>query len=276
MSDLDEDLKRQMAAFEAARTGAPLALVPAPLRTVLCVHDGSDQDATADQLAAALAARTAAAVQPFAASAQDPLPEILAAAAGCELVVLPCPFRRDYTTERAESLSTTVDLLLARCKAALLLVRAPLDDADACLRRPLVALGIDRHRKVEATALALSLARGGGEICLQSVVDPHQPLRDEELLGRFLHPQDLSPAVLAGLASARAAALTAALQKHAGEWDLQPCVQFAVGDPVQLALDTAEQRHGVLVAGLDRDARSTAAQDARRLVLGSRWPVLLV
>lgn len=46
--------------------------------------------------------------------------------------------------------------------------------------------------------------------------------------------------------------------------------------PVVLALEANAARGGLLVAGLDRCARSEAAQQARRLVLGSRAPVLLV
>jgi hypothetical protein len=98
----------------------------------------------------------------------------------------------------------------------------------------------------------------------------------EELLGRNLDPENLSPDVLQALATARAGALTAALQKHAREWQTTVRVHFGIGDAVLLALTENERRGGLLVAGRNRDSTTIAAQDARRLVLASRWPVLLV
>jgi hypothetical protein len=122
----------------------------------------------------------------------------------------------------------------------------------------------------------LTFAQNGGEILLLSTVDPHSRLRDEELLARNLDPRDLSPEVLSGLATARAAALTAELQRHAGDWDITPMVRFALGDTVELSLEENENRLGLLVVGRDPDARSEEAHRARRLVLASSHPVLLV
>ena len=174
------------------------------------------------------------------------------------------------------SLSTVVDVLLAKSEASICVARAPVEDPAHCVTHPIVGLQIDRHRKVNATALALALAKGGGEILLLSTVDPHVRVRDEELLARNLNPRDLSPEVLSGLASARAAALTAELQRHAGDWDVDPLVHFVIGDTVELLLEENEQRSGLIVVGRDRDARREEAQRARRLVLASRHPVLLV
>ncbi|MGE3175341.1 MAG: hypothetical protein AB7O97_22140 [Planctomycetota bacterium] len=276
MSEMDERLKEQMARFEAARIGDGVALAPAAITAVLAVFDGTDQDATVRALAQAMAARTGAELRDVRPAAADALPEILAAAAGCQVVVAPSPFRRDYATEGQHSLSTTIDLLLAQSDAAVCLARAPVADADHAVSHPLVALQIDRHRKAAATAMALAFAQNGGELALLSVVDPQQGVHGEELLGRYLDPHDLSPEVLEGLASARAAALTAALQRNAEQWKVRPLVKFAIGDAVTTALELDRERQGLLVAGRERDARRDEAQQARRLVLGSRWPVLLV
>ncbi len=273
---MDEQILRQMAQFEAARLSAPVALEPAPVQAILAVLDGSDQDQTVRALAQAMAARAKATVEELKASEREPLDAILSAQRGKQIVVAPCPFGRDYEADGTQSLSTTIDLLLCRSDAAVCLARAPVADPDRCVSHPLVALHVDRHRKVEATAMALTLAKGGGELALLSVVDPQQPVQSQELLGRFLDPHDLSPEVLTGLASARAAALTAALQRRSREWDVRPRVKFALGDEVAIALQLDESRHGLLVAGRDRDARSEAAQRAHRLALASRWPVLLV
>ncbi|MEZ6016357.1 MAG: hypothetical protein R3F49_14665 [Planctomycetota bacterium] len=272
----NDDLKREMARFEAARVTAPIDLQPAELRVLLAVFDGTDQDATVAALARAISARTGATVREHHATGAEPLMGILAAAEGADLVIAPSPFGRDYLTEGHESLSTTIDLLLTRCEAPVCLARAPVDDAERCVSHPLVALQVDRHRKVDATAVGLALARGGGGLALLSVVDPSERTKREELIGRYIDPRDLSPEVLATLASARAAALTAALQRHAREWNVDARVKFGLGEVVERTLDVAARRRGLIVAGRDRDATSEGAQRARRLVLASALPVLLV
>lgn len=272
----DKDLQEQMAQFEAARITSPVELQPQPVGKVVAAHDGSDQDATVDALAKAMAARAGCEVEMHPATGDDPLPALLAAAGKGDVLVLPAPLGRDYQTAGQISLSTTVDVLLAKSEAAICIARAPMEDAEHSVTHPLVALQIDRHRKVQAAALALTFAKGGGEIVLLSTVDPHNALRDEELLARNLDPGDLSPEVLEGLATARAAALTAELQRHAGDWDVTPMVHFALGDTVELTLEENEERNGMLVVGRDPDARSEEAQRARRLVLASAAPVLLV
>lgn len=277
MSDHD-DLKEQMAKFAAARIDDPVALQPARVGKVVAVHDGTDQDAVVDALAAAIAGRCAAQHERLDVDARGDgaLDAMLAIGTAGDMLVVPSPFGRDYQAIGQQTLSTVVDLLLARSDASICVARAPLDDAAHAVAHPIVGMQIDRHRKVPATALALALAQGGGELLLLSTVDPHAGVRDEELIGRHLDPADLSPEVLAGLASARAGALTAALQRHAHEWRVDPRVLFAVGDTVDLLVEHNESRRGLVVAGRERDPRRPEAHDARRLVLASRLPVLLV
>jgi hypothetical protein len=104
----DRDLKEQMARFEAARIGAPVELSPAKVARVVAVHDGTDQDATVDALAAAIAGRTGAGVETLTPRSEDgdPLPALLAAAGTGDVVVVPSPFGRDYQSEGRLSLST--------------------------------------------------------------------------------------------------------------------------------------------------------------------------
>jgi hypothetical protein len=275
----DKNLQEQMAQFEAARITAPVSLQPQAIGKIVAVHDGTDQNATVTALAKAMAERVAVelvTLAPQLTDGHDVLPELLAAAGSGDVLVLPSPFGRDYQAEGQISLSTVVDVLLAKSEASICIARAPLSDAMHAVCNPLVVLQVNRHRKVQATALALAFAKDGGELLLLSTVDPHVAIRDEELLARNLDPRDLTPEILAGLATARAAALTAELQRHAGEWDVDPKVHFALGDTIALTLEANENRLGLLVVGRDRDARSEAAQRARRLLLASPYPVLLV
>lgn len=270
----DSDLKAQMAQFEAARTGEPLQLEPAELRQVLAVRDGSTEDPAVLALARAIGTRTGAQVRELAVAAGDPVPAVLAAAQGCQLVVVQHRLGETSGSGHDGPLPAAIESLLARCPAALCLARAPFD--EHFVSHPLVALQIERQRKVEATAMALALARNGGELALLSVVDPSQPVRNEELLRRYIDPQDLSPEVLQGLATARAAILTAALQRRSREWKVRVLVKFAVGDAIATALEAATRRRSLLVAGRAADQDNAGAQRARQLVQRCTVPLLLV
>lgn len=272
---MDPDLRRQMAAFEAARVEEAVELAPPKIERILAVLDGSDQQPLVTALAGAMAARTGATVSQWSGSGPDVHAEILATASECQLMVVPSPFGRNYA-EMHDTLSTAMDLVLTRGSIPVCIARGPIENPDACVQHPIVSLTLDRHRKVAATNAAVALARGGGTVDLLSVVDPEQGIHREELLGRFLEPGDLSVDVLEGLASARAAALTAALMRQSDELDIEPRVHFRVGDPVETLLEAGEEHPGLLVTGLQRDPTKVEHEAARRLVLASRLPVLLV
>ena len=273
--DLPE-LAREIAGFEAARIARPVHLEPTPIRSILAVRDGSDQDATVVALAQAAAELTGATVSELRPSAGDAHQEILAATDGHDLVLVPCPYGADYAAVGTQTLSTTLDVVLARGRTPTCLVRGPIEDATRWLHHPVVALDVHRARKVEATALALTLARGGGTILLSAVIDPSQPIADQQMLGLALDLEQLQPDVLAGVASARTATLTAALQRCASELRVLPRVKLQIGSVVDLALVAARHEHGIVVAGLARGTEHVDASCARQLVLRSELPVLLV
>ena len=60
----DKDLQEQMAQFEAARITSPVELQPQTVSKVVAVHDRTDQDATVDALAKAVAAAHATGATP--------------------------------------------------------------------------------------------------------------------------------------------------------------------------------------------------------------------
>ncbi len=276
--NVKDSLERQMAAFEQARIEAPVDIQPMVCARVLVVHDGTDQDATSDALAAATASQYGVDVFTHKADPRDAdaYQGILAAAEEHDIAFVPCPFGRDYAELKTETLSTTIDLLLSKARWPMCLVRGPVADPKDCMQEPAVILDIERHRNIHAAEAAASLARGGHALRLFAGIDPHVSIRDEELLGRQLSPGDLSVEVLEGLASARSAGLVSALQKNANEWNITPQVSFAIGDPVETALDALRDSCHVIVAGCNRKSDTPGAASARRLVLRSALPVLLV
>ncbi len=271
-SELNRDLQREMTAFAAARISAPVEVAPHVPQRILRLQDGSDQDATAAALAAALQRTTGAPVESLRPPLATAAEAILAAARAGDLLVLPCPFGADYANLRDVSLAATLDVLLARSPHPILAVRGPVADAAAVLAHPLVVLQLDRHRKVEATCHALGVAGRGASVTLLSVVDPQQPVHREELLGRALPVGDLDPEELHSLAGARAAAVVAALQRRAGELGITARLKVRVGSTADVGIDVASRHRGLIVGGLDRKAPGAA----RALVLGTALPVLLV
>lgn len=274
---MDHELQRQMAAFEAALIEQPVVLEPVQPKRVLVARDGSNQDDTAMALARAIVARTGGELGEWHGPPSDLAHEsILAACEAADLLVVPCPFGADYSKVGADSLSTTLDVILARGRTPVLCVRGAVEDVDELLDHPLVALDVARARKVEATAFALGLCRSGGEVALLDVIDPAEPVKREEIVGRWLDPSDLDDEDLAAMHSARTAALTAALQKRSSSAGIGARVMIQAGSALDVTLEVGEHRGGLIVAGLMRDHRDPGFARARELVLASALPVLLV
>lgn len=266
------DLQREIAGFAAARIDAPVRIERPKIARILLARDGSDQDATATAVTAALAANSGAPVKELSPPPAKAADVLLAEARSDDLLVLPCPFGADYEAVGSVSLAPTLDVLLARSPCAMLLVRGPIENPARVICRPLVILQLDRHRKVNATCWAIGVAGPGGDITLLSVVDPQHRVERAELLGRYLPVGDLAPEVLLSLAGARAAALVAALQRGSRELHIEAHLKVRVGALPTVALEAGARHGGLLVGGLDRQAPG----EARALVLASELPVLLV
>ena len=164
-----------MAQFEAARITAPVA-VDAPPRcgAVITVHDGTDQDATVDVLAARRSpSRTGAELQAHESRRlchDGDGDAVLAWVAEAPLVTATCWSyrRRSGATTSADgqlSLSTTVDLLLVpSSEASVCIARGPIEDVAAvCITHPL-GRAADRSspQGQQRRRWRSKLAKGGG------------------------------------------------------------------------------------------------------------------
>jgi nucleotide-binding universal stress UspA family protein len=271
---MDPELQKQMAAFEAARIAQPLTLAAKRPARILAVRDGSDQDPTVLALARAVAERFGGEVGEWLGPTRELAHEaILAAAEAADLLVAPCPFDADFGAVGRDTLSTTLDLVLARSPVPVLLARAPVPDPADALRRPLLVLGVCPDRDAEAAAWATSL---GEDIGLLAVLDPSQPVPREEVVGRYLDPKDFDTEELHALADSRAAALTAAVQRRVGETHATARLKIRIGDLVTVADEVGTRRGGLLVCGRSSDPSSAALARARALVLRTALPILLV
>lgn len=194
--EVDEALSSSMQMFERVQLGEVAPLEPRKVERILLALDGSSQDATAAQVAAALGKRFAAevsvlalcddcdaaavrAVQAIGSAAiltpgdGDAFDEILAAAeaADADLLLAPCPFGRDFEQIGPDSAGTVVDVLIARSKVPVLVVREPHQFAEVPFRRAALSLVGENAAAVDAAAWASTLVAPGGHFELLLVLE---------------------------------------------------------------------------------------------------------
>ncbi len=157
---VDEDIARSMDLFQRADVGEVKLLSPCRPDRILVGLDGSSQDLAAvkfaQQLKQRLGCRVAwlwlptndaaapandvsAILSDIAADAtqadgEENYDQVLAAAAkvSAELIVIPCPFGRDFESLGEDSTGTVIDILAARSEVPLVAIRRP----DALGRNP--------------------------------------------------------------------------------------------------------------------------------------------
>ena len=200
---LDRDFDESMRMFEKAMVPIAEPIEPKQPSRILVAFDGSSQEVALIDAAATLQSRSGATIlvldarEPALAETNNPSIEqavaipnsqmvvktsgtsydqILAAieTEQPDLVVLPCPFGRDFQKIGAESIGTVVDVMLARSPVPLLIVRRtdqPL--AKACKK---VAMVVSSESDAEplAAAWAVGLATDNASISLEVVMDREQ------------------------------------------------------------------------------------------------------
>lgn len=159
---VDSDLEQSMQLFSRAQVGETTPLEPLRLQRVVVALDGSTQDVAAALLAKQLSTRlncqlayvqilTSDDVSPNAESiatlnsisaerivnkteAEESYEQILAAVtqAEADLLIVPCPFARDFESVGEDSTGTVIDVLTARLEIPFIAIRRP----DAIGRDP--------------------------------------------------------------------------------------------------------------------------------------------
>ncbi|EMI57796.1 hypothetical protein [Rhodopirellula sallentina] len=87
------------------------------------------------------------------------------------LVIVPSPFGRSFEKVGADSVGTTIDVLLSRCAVPFLVIRHPEQTLADCSQRVSVLVGSECDVENRAAAWAFGLARPGGEVSLNLVVE---------------------------------------------------------------------------------------------------------
>ncbi len=295
--DLDEAIGR----FTAAQTH--VALSPPRAARLLVAIDGSNQDATALELArvlsesdtsltvayayagdadaskdadasdkaATLGNRAAVASRPAGAETLRASQQLLRLVDihRSDLLIVSAPYLDDIETLGEDSAGETLDVLLRRCPVPVLVVRRPTDDAAATLRHLLLPLTGDDAADHAAASWVASLLGRATTLGILSAVDPRWRPTAAELF-RGDPPSDVR---LAGLRRPSVAGLIGALHRRARSHGVMSRVRTRSGSLATVAAEEGGRTPRTTVVGR---AASAGGEEAAAVVRASRHPVLAV
>ncbi|QEG39588.1 hypothetical protein [Roseimaritima ulvae] len=301
-SDLDRDVEASMRMFKKAQVGPAAEIALAEPKRVLLVLDGSGQDESVVAAAVHLqkqlgvevtvldvgvqaedAGDRAAVLKPLLSDTQS-LPcgeepaydEIMQAVESQtpDLVILPCPFAREFESVGSDSAGTVIDVLLSRCLVPMLVIRRndqPLEEASKDVA---IVVGSECESEAKAAGWAMCLAAPGAELTLSLVIDREQyenirALMDVITPDKPLELSQLNDAMAESHARLHAG-ITKAATTHKLRYRLQP---MAYEDAPPSVLSTARPMLVVLPTEADDRYCHGFVQDRIRR---SPHPVLVV
>ncbi len=302
--EMDENkLRTHIAAFESALAAREPDITELPLKRLLLALDGSNQDATALALTIHLARRTDATVLPLCAwettaaeradylaarftelrqagvavaevgsgaDCRPPHAQILdaCAAAQCDLLVIPAPFREDFAALGHESVGSQLDILLCRAPGPLLVVREPRPVADSALANILLPLTPSLPANADAAAWAIRLAEEDGTIRLLAIFD-RQP--------EGMPATTTQTGAGTGSANPETAGLIAAVQRRAADRGLGCRVDVQQGEEVETIVTAGNAEELlVILPCCPRNPAGRTFQRVQAIIRLSRNPVLMV
>jgi hypothetical protein len=195
--EVDQALAASMKMFERVQLGEVAPLEPRRPERMLLALDGSSQDATSIAIAAKLRERFSAEVSVLAACTdarqvaagaveklgsgqivtsageQGSFEQILAAieTSNSELVLMPCPFGRDFEQIGPDSAGTVVDVLIARSPVPLLVIREPHEVDGTPFQHVAMPLVGENQAAHDAAAWGAALVAPGGRFELLLVLE---------------------------------------------------------------------------------------------------------
>jgi nucleotide-binding universal stress UspA family protein len=277
--ELAENMEEDLGLFEAAALSRQMELDLGTVASILCVADGSHQDATVRQLGNQLAARLSAAVSEFA--ARGAADEIIAEAKNvdADIIVLPVPCGEDLARLQSRSLGSVADALLQSSHIPLLCVRDPLADAAVPLVFNSLLVPLSRADRPSMTAIAWALRLAGqkGSIVLLEWADQGALADAQSLMQGRQEGRSVQQAVIGRAVASRLGSLIGAVQRHAASQFLNVRVEFRAGNPVQETLALAESLGpALIIAARPADHVSAGYHFVEDLLLSTRRPVLIV
>ncbi len=282
MTEESHEVDESLGLFEAAIRAGKVKVALPRVEKISLVVDGSDQSATAAELAEVLARRLGADFEDCGSGlaggdAAETAARIRACAGPHDLLVLPAPFGEDIGSLKSESLSSVIDLMLAETRKPLLLVRRPIDDPAAVLGHPIGLLEWHEDLQVAVASWSALLAGTDGRV---SLLTGHDPVMLDELRAVFDdHESDLEAfeSMLKRAETRLAGGLVGAMQKLGDARGF--ALDFENLGAANLAREVAERavdQDGLAVAAHRRGHGGPSGGRVRELILRSTGPVLTI
>ncbi|REK08196.1 MAG: universal stress protein [Planctomycetota bacterium] len=299
--DVDRALNTSMQMFERVQLGEVSAIEPRRPTRILLALDGSSQDDTSTGVAAALAKRSNLQVSVLAACPDsqqaadraigrigsgnvlpspgddDAFDQILAAAESsqAEMILLPCPFGRDFEKIGPDSAGTVIDVLMARSPVPLLVVRKPHEIAGTPFQHIALPLVGENRAAHDAAAWAAGLVAPGGRIDLLLVLEDEFHEHVLNLLESIDPDAKATPEALSAALRKAHVRLHRALQKAATAGHFDYSLRVEKEPEATEFLDQPLESLSLVVGALDRPDQLTEGY-VHHCVRFSRQPVLVV
>lgn len=298
---VDSELSDSMDLFERADVGAGMEISPCRPKKVLVATDGSTQDHALTLFANQLRGRLSCEVGYLAvgagpstsgvqhaeedavlvevdASIEEDYERILAAAEsfGADLLMLPCPYRRDFESLGEDSAGTVMEVIAARSEIPTIFIRRP----DAVGRDPSnhvrIILTRENAAARKAAAWAAGLVQPKGRLELLLLVEKSTYKNFKEIMKSLqpdaeFNPEDLEDALARTYAQLHSG-LQRASREHGFAYDL--IIRYEA-DEQPITPEHPETYPALMALGLvrsDHDSRNEIYDFVRR----SPHPVLVI
>lgn len=280
--------------FERAQVGDAPAAAPEHPQRILLTFDGSAQDPTAADAARHLSARYGATVlvldarddkanglavsldgfEPVEADAEASYDQILAAVKTHQpdLVIVPCPFGRDFASVGADSAGTVMDVLMRRCPVPVLAIRDPNSEWQRVTQDVVLVVSSESESEPLAASWALALSDPGGQVTLQVEIQQEQFENLREMLRVLAPEREIRAAEMESVVARNHQPLHSALSKGAAAVGLRYRMHIPTGDERQHLTGRKDQL-AILPVEIDDAFAEGFASDRLRAAAG---PVLIV
>lgn len=298
----DKDMDESMKLFKAAQVGAAeLPEARRPKRTLL-VLDGSSQDLTTMQVGAYLRDELGSHLVLLDARENEPKGDILepmkdfdgtvlppppvdqegydailliAGEEKCDLLVVPCPYERDFENVGADSTGAVIDVVLAHTTIPVWVVRSALLDGETICSQVDVVINRESSASALAAAWATGLIQTGGSLKLVVALESSAYTETIELMKKVKPDIDIRAEDLINALADAHRNLHTALIKAAGPqtwsylYDIHEEPEDQAGFPIK------PRNHTLNVIGFDR-GQASAVNQLKDRICRSREMILVV
>ena len=300
---VDSDLARSMNLFERSEVGQVTAIVPKNPKNVLIGLDSSSQDPTVISFASelkdqhevslhailfppfpgqpvnetSLAKLKELGVEPIKIGEGENFEQLLNAIeqTKTDLLVLPCPFGRDFDSIGGDSTGTVVDILIARCPVPFLVVRKPFESSRPALDHVRLILTDENAAARTAAESAIGLLSKKAKMELLLLIEASYFDNVRETMNEIKPEMEISYEDLEGALAKTFARLHASFQSTASEGQFKYKLLVRHEDETEYSLSiTDDANQKLFVLALERGDHRSEAQ-VHDFIRRSAHPVLV-